>query len=221
MSKAVISLLIPAYRPKELERTLESVWKTVRDDENLEIVVHAVLGDEKTANLLGNWVHKTIFSDRTGWESLSQTFNALAEACSGDWLFLIGDDTTCHTYGWDEIIRRYDHTVPNLLSVRETHDECLEEMGLKPNFELLPVVSRPAYEKIGCLTRSLYHDTWVHEVFERGGIDEIRRIPAYFTNRIFSSDSYGNLAKETPEVQREFWRTVDEAAAKLHGETQT
>lgn len=216
-SKAVISLLIPAYRASELQRTLESVWKTVRDDEKLEIVVHSVLGDEKTAKLLGNWVHKSISSDRTGWETLPVTFNALAKVSSGDWLFQIGDDTSCHTYGWDEIIRRYDHTVPALLTPRETHYESMMETFGPNRFELFPIISRKAYEKMGCLTRSLYHDAWLHEVFERAGIDEAKRIPAYFTNRIFSNESYGRLEKEPPEAQQEFWRTVDEAAAQLRG----
>ena len=201
MSKPVISVLIPAYRPKQLEITLNSIWKTVHETDRVEVVVHAVTGDQETLDLLGSWVQKVITSGRTGWESLPETFNALARACSGDWLFQMGDDTSCHTYGWDETVRRYDHTVPALLTPRETHYESLMETFGPNTFELFPIISRPAYERMGCLTRSLFHDAWLHEVFERAGIDEAKRIPAYFTNRIFSGESYGRLEKE-PEGSR-------------------
>jgi hypothetical protein len=218
VTPAIISLLIPTYnRAGELFRTLNSIYKTVHDPEHLEIVVHAVDGDEDTFKVLGSWVNKVITSDRVGWDTVCETFNEMAAACTGDWLFMICDDTTCHTYGWDEIIRKYDHAVPALLTPRETHSElAIATFGDFEHF-LYPIISRPAYEKLGCLTQTIYHDAWLHEVFKTAGIQEQLRIPIYFTDRIFGGKQ---LVDEEADVQRAFWASIEPAAAQLRGELQ-
>ena len=146
---------------------------------------------------------RCIGGPHTGYRGLPDAINLLAGACAGDWLFVFADDVGCDTPGWDDVIRRYDHTVPTLLTCEHS----------QRNDFWFPVISRPAYERLGCVTRSQFHDVWLGAVFDRALPGNVhRRIPAHFTDRIVCADS---LTRLTRDERSAYDASIDEAASRL------
>ncbi|MGD1146972.1 MAG: glycosyltransferase family A protein [Thermoanaerobaculaceae bacterium] len=202
-SPALISLLLPTrHRADELRRTLDGLERAAACPELLELLVYADHHDAPTLAVLYEFSCQAIVGRNDGYSELPRLINEMVELATGDWLFVFADDVGCETPAWDDVIRRYDHTVPALLT-------CENNQG---NDFWFPVLSRPAYEAMGCVTRSQFHDIWLGEVFRRAGCLVHRRIPARFTDRIVCPMSMDRLS---PDERSAFDRSVDEAAARL------
>lgn len=207
MDPARISLLLPTYRrPAELQRTLADVWTSVARPAYLQVLLHVADDDDETMKLfpmldLPNMTG--IRGPSTGYAGLPSAINRLAEMADGDWLFVFADDVGCDTPGWDEVIRRYDHTAPTLLT-------CENDRG---NDFWFPIISRPAYQALGYVTGSQFHDIWLGAIFDRALPGNVhRRIPAHFTDRIVAPLSVHGLP---PDQVAEYRRSIDEGVARL------
>jgi len=202
---ARISLLLPTWgRPEELRRTLADVLSTVARPELLEVLLY--VQDGPTAELLdsGELRCSGVIADAPcGYRGLPVAINALAERASGDWLFVFADDVGCDTAGWDDVIRRYDHAAPLLLT-------CQNNRG---NRDWFPIISRAAYERLGLVTASQFHDVWLAEIFDRARPGSIHRgIPAQFTDRLVCSDTLGGLS----DAERLAYRaSIEDAVLRL------
>jgi len=190
MTPATISLLLPTYRrPAELRRTLEDVCRTVAQRASCEVLVwlpddadsHEVCEDFKRGPVnFDVW-----YGSHVGYRGLPRAINTLAGMATGDWLFVFADDVTCDTPGWDDVIRRYDHTRPTLLT-------CDND---RHNIRWFPIISRPAYEAMGVVTLSQFHDEWLDRVFWRAAPDAVHQaIPACFTDRIIADEALHRLS---------------------------
>lgn len=204
---ARISFLLPTYRrPQELRRTLEDVWTSVAQPDRLEVILSVTDDDAETIRLLPFTDLPSmayLIRPHAGYKGLPEAINEVAKFACGDWLFVFADDVGCDTPGWDDVIRRYDHTVPTLLT-------CANNRGFPVWF---PVISRPAYEAIGCVTQSQFHDMWLGAIFDRARPANVHRlIPAHFTDRIVCPHSLAGL---TVEERAAYEASIEAAVARL------
>ena len=200
---ARISLLLPTRRrAAELRLTLEALAATVAHPGFVELIAYADHHDSPTLAVLDEFPSRVIVGQNDGYAALPRLINEMAELATGDWLFVFADDVGVDTPAWDDVVRRFDHTSPNLLT-------CENSQG---NDFWFPVLSRPAYEAIGCVTQSQFHDVWLGEVFRRAGRPVQRRIPAHFTDRIVCPMSMSHLS---PEGLAAYERGIDDAAKRL------
>jgi len=209
---ARISLLLPTYRrPLELAETLANVRRKADKPGLLEIIVHTVFDDHETGSLaLGHLCDLRITSHHVGYQCLPEAINLMAKVATGDWLFPFADDVVCETRGWDQVIRRFDHKTPMLLSCENNHGNSI----------WFPILSRTAYERIGCVTRSQFHDIWLQDVFRWADLwGNVRLcIPAKFTNRVVAKASYHGLS---PQGKAEYQVSAKEAGERLAGVKRT
>lgn len=205
-----ISLLLPTYgRPAELRRTLADLVATVARPALLDVVVYAVGDDRDTLAVIAEAARSSPFAveltvgPHLGYRGLPTAINTAARFAGGSWLFVFADDVGCDTTGWDDVIRSYDHTVPTLLT-------CDND---RHNPAWFPVISRPAYEAMGLVTASQFHDVWLGAVFGAAGCTEVHRaIPAHFTDRLVHTDGLSRLS----DAERlAYDQSIADAAARL------
>lgn len=184
MKPATISLLLPTHgRPDELRQTLRSVSETCARPSEIELLIYAARDDEPTKDAIP-WCDELVLGPHTGYRGLPRAINALAAQARGDWLFVFADDVGCDTPDWDDIIRQYDHTVPTLLT-------CAND---RSNPLWFPIISRPAYEAMGVVTLSQFHDVWLDRVFQQARGPMHQGIPAHFTDRLVAPASLQHLS---------------------------
>lgn len=207
----LISLLLPTHeRPVDLRQTLDSLRATIADAAAVELLVYQAEGDVATEHVMTREILQSFWSQvrvltgpHTGYRGLPRSINALAAASRGDWLFVFADDVVCDTARWDDVIRHHDHTSPALLT-------CQNNRG---NSLWFPIISRPAYEAMGVVTLSQFHDEWLDRVFRRAAPHAVHRsIPAHFTDRIVHTD---HLARLSAAEVRAFDLGILHAAERL------
>ena len=214
MNPPIVSLLLPTYgRAGELRRTLADVYSTVARPDRLEVLVYAVHQDDDTRRVLRDFEHPrtcgrgpvAMFGPHTGYAGLPTAINLLAESVSpgAGWLFVFADDVGCNTEGWDDVIRQHDDSVPTLLTCQNNAS----------NTYWFPVLSRPAYEALGCVTESQFHDVWLGAIFDRAAPGNVHRsIPAHFTDRLVCPQSFAQLHKDQAAA---YHSSVERGAARL------
>jgi len=196
-----ISLLLPTYmRHDELVHALDSVERTISKPCELEIVAHCIYDDLIALEILEERTDRIILSERVGYKTLPASINAMADVAAGDWLFPFADDVVCETQGWDDVIREYDTKQPTLL--------VCSERG-----RWFPVISRAAYQAMGCVTQSQFYDEWLWAVFMRGApLRMFRDVPVKFTNKLVCKDKIEGLSIQERCAYDD---SVSEAAQRL------
>jgi hypothetical protein len=155
----MISALIPSRnRPDGLIHAVESLRSNASRASNVEILVAIDMDDEETLKVSSLIAPCKIYvCERYGYKRLHEYYNTLANLAQGGWLLLFNDDAECVTKLWDTNVEAHDETIPRYLCGTTNHSE----------YPCFPLISRKAYEVMGCFSRHRSNDGFLKEVFER------------------------------------------------------
>ncbi len=208
MSK--ISVILPTRnRVKKLKVSLDSLYTTVSDPNNLEILL-GVDSDDPSLEELKNYVasHKErnikvqISDIRHGYKYLYKTQNPLGENAEGDWFLVWNDDAIMETPNWDLVVKEYEGQV-KLLALHNT--DHLDYKGVE-----FPLIPKSWYKTTGHFALNCHVDTWLE--FIANYLDIFTRIPIFINHPKWNGreqdltdleremDHEGFFSKETKEL---------------------
>lgn len=208
MSKISV-ILATRNRVEKLKTSLDSLYATVSDPDNLEILLGAD-GDDPSLEELKNYVasHKEknikvqISDVRHGYKYLYKTYNPLGENAEGDWFLLWNDDAIMETSNWDLIVKEYEGQV-KLLALHNTGN--LEYEGVE-----FPLIPKSWYKATGHFGLNCHSDTWLE--FIAKSLDIFTRVPIFINHPQWNKreqdltdlerevDHEGFFSKETQEL---------------------
>ena len=157
-----ISIILPTRgRTETLKRSIESLVSTVNDAKSIEIMFGIDSDDDVVSEYIktdiapvlqeaGIDARANIFKP-LGYENLHLYVNALAENCTGEWLFFWNDDAIMLTQDWDSVIDSYTGQF-KLLAPRDNHNGH--------PYAILPIVPRDWFILIGHLSQNAQNDAW-------------------------------------------------------------
>ena len=130
-----LSILIPSKRPQGLENFINSLKRTTKNYDKLELVI--LLDGVAGLDFSGN---SKIIHFPPG-----QIISRLLEECydysMGDWILIANDDVIMETQGWDEILEREIAKYPDQIALFWPDDNMLKE-----KLCCFPIFSRKALE---------------------------------------------------------------------------
>ena len=167
-----LSILCPSNRPEQLKVFVESVMHN-RTNYSVEIIV--LVDDDKEYVDSSNLDVRVIHYPSTNPLNMGILNQRCYEESLGDWIMLANDDLTCHTVGWDVILRdKIKEHAPDNIGLFWPHDNMFNE-----RLACFPIVSRKVLEMVGFFPtpyrRYKIDDTlhYIHPVERRVYIPEI------------------------------------------------
>lgn len=176
----MISVLMPTRSRSTLLREAIASYRDLSSAlVNLEIIVAMDRDDEESLACIKELKDiKVIVSDRYGYTRLHEYYNNMARLATGDWLYLVGDDTMMCTQNWDVIISTYDHN---------SFTAVVGTQSASPN-PCFAAVSRYAYNKLGFLSKHPTFDIFIERMFKRHG-NFIFPIPVHMQHTMITMGS--------------------------------
>jgi len=165
----ICSCVLPSRkRPRELKGLLDSIWSTVTNKDNIEVIIRLHDDDWESVTMAGSFMmHNTTVIIGPGSSQYSDHGKLFDDACrlaKGDWIFSMMDDAVLTGNGWDE-----------QLKAMPTDVVCAPE-GLKnggsyyhrPDHAQTPIVHK-SFKLFGHGVLQFPHDTWIWSLrHERG-----------------------------------------------------
>jgi hypothetical protein len=176
MTKTCSVILPTRGRPQGVLALIRSLNETTSDLERLEMIVK-VDNDDATAAAGDEAWHReakfrlTVFSDERlhGYCSLNVFVNRMAKMAEGRWLWMLNDDVTVVTQGWDDILRAIPETRQARMGVlRCSYPYPPPRSDYNPN-NIFPVVSRELTQLIGHYSLTMYNDSYIDTLGEQAG----------------------------------------------------
>lgn len=159
-----LSMLCPSrWRPEMTARLAESIRETT-DGSEVTLLVY-VDSDDKTRGeykaLLQPYPFVSVVVGQP--QSVSLSWNVLANLCSGDLLMMGNDDLVCVTPGWADIVHEEVARFADGIFCAWVNDDFK-----KADHCAFPIVSRRWYECLGYFTPRYfefgYNDTWIYHI---------------------------------------------------------
>lgn len=165
----ICSVLIPSRgRPDRLVKAIDSLYKSVSDPDQIEIILK--LDNDDLENVPFSFFKnlkysKIIISDRRkGYDSLGDFYQEMSDVALGDWVWIYNDDVTIE---FSETGKRWDEQLKEFpLSGIILHPECFRIYN-QVHFDYVggpfPVVPTNCWKKFGHPIPSLEPiDHWMH-----------------------------------------------------------
>lgn len=167
------SLLVPTReRIVELTRLLRSLYLTVTNKADVEILLAIDNDDALTKNYLPNLITQfEMFKIRPFYRDSSGEFvfinrdyyNWLAEQAEGKYLWISADDITYEVIGWDVIIPRYIEGYlndrPDRIMCAGIKDNTPKPSPHLPPFPCFPLITRETFKHLGFILHP-FVPTW-------------------------------------------------------------
>lgn len=193
-NKLTISLILPTRkRPVEALNFLKSAFIRSEDPSNVEVVLY-VDEDDGSYDLFESPFHQTLII-RGPRKTMSEYNRLCIEKSTGEIIFLVNDDVSVETFGWDREVRSIHLESDDLLYLCFPND-CFKQQKLS----VFPIFSRISYDNFHLLPevyQGAFIDTHIHEIFNflSGlGYNRIR----YLANVIFRHNHY-RVEKKIPD----------------------
>lgn len=111
----ICAILIPSRsRPERLLKTLKSIFETVADKNNIEVLLRFDDDDKETLSRIEEFRNdrtRTFIGKRgEGWSGLNTFYTEMAAYTEAKWLWIMNDDAYITGYGWDEILKEIPTT---------------------------------------------------------------------------------------------------------------
>lgn len=214
----LVSIILPSRkRPHRLLNSLDSLYATANNPEDLEVVIRFDDDDPESLEVmpvLRSMGAKVLVGSRyKGYASLHVFTNECAEECVGKWFFLWGDDAIMTTKGWDDVIRATKYK----LCIIKFNDKFLPGPG---GFSCFPIIPRLWFEILGHVSLQSACDVWIEEARRVAGLTQwwhpeirIKHFnPANGRGIHIMKEHYDETFKEVRELQ--LTKTLAEAHSK-------
>lgn len=162
-----------------------------------------------------------------GYCSLNVFVNRMAKMATGRWLWMLNDDVTVATKGWDDILRGIEesrHTRMGVIRCSYPYPE--KERGHNPN-NIFPIVSKELTQLIGHYSLTMYNDAYIDNVGEKAGTirmhgwnPKVDVFPSKEQEIIVSHRMIHDHVRKESEAQYQ-WKLNDEQQKQLDAETAT
>jgi hypothetical protein len=100
-----LSLLIPSCRPNDLKQWLDSLYINCTDPSRIELSL--TLESELPKEEVARWGNVIVRIVSHGEFNINQLTEICYKQSTSPYIFLSGDDTICHSFGWDEIFKHH------------------------------------------------------------------------------------------------------------------
>jgi GT2 family glycosyltransferase len=103
----ICAVLIPSRaRPTRLHRTLTSIFETVSNKDNIEILLRFDDDDQETLSELDKFksypnTKITIGPRKNGWNSVNEFYSEMANETTAPWISIMNDDAVFEGKDWD------------------------------------------------------------------------------------------------------------------------
>lgn len=139
-------------RVQRLQALFNSIIKTTKDLNNIEVLIRIDNDDIETINFSRFNIYpfevKYFIGPRP--QNLITSYNELASKCVGDYLFVLNDDVDILTEGWDEEVRKIPSNEIWLLSAHDTSVDKTNTVNREDNnYGSFLIHTRASYEALG------------------------------------------------------------------------
>lgn len=193
-NKLTISLILPTRkRPIEALNFLNSAFIKSEDPSNIEVVLYVDDDDDSYRHFESPFRQTLII--RSSRKIMSEYNRLCIEKSTGEIIFLVNDDISVETFGWDREIRSI-HLESNDLIYLCYPNDCFKQKKLA----VFPIFSRFSFNNFDLLPgiyQGAFIDTHVHEIFNFLSGLGYNRI-SYLANVIFRHNHY-RVEKRIPD----------------------
>lgn len=162
----LISIILPTrQRVAQLSNFLSSIYSTVYDLNNVEVLVAVDQDDTDTITFLKNYnlvdIRMFTFEERYHYKGLYKYSNYLAQRAQGSFISFGCDDNQHLSPYWDLILKEYLHKFVIINPLTPSHQHyCRGDF----NGLLYPIIPRLWVDIIGGIGNNTALDSWVQEV---------------------------------------------------------
>jgi hypothetical protein len=169
----MISVLLPTRgRVPVLHTMLTTLFTTVSDRRNVEVIARCDTDDQPTIDYLANTAGvKVICKERIGYAMNARMVNECAVEAMGHLLLVANDDLEFQTTSWDRKLEAVAAGYPDGIFALAV-DTVLNNENL-----CFPCISRRTMRVLGCFfdERLLYPDIWIRDIMLAFG--RVVRVP--------------------------------------------
>lgn len=156
-----LSVILPTRkRLRWLQETLDSLYESAANPEEIEVLLGMDSDDKETQNGIKSYLEKykavrIIEFEPVGYQNLHIYVNGLAKEARGSYLLLWNDDARMQTKRWDEVVR---------LTVAKQSTPLVYQLRSNHNADIFALVPHRWYEVLGHLSQAAPYDSWINDL---------------------------------------------------------
>ncbi len=205
-------LIYTRKRVERLKRTLDSIEWTANNADSYQVVIWVDVDDDETLDYVETLPaprYKVLMGPRgRGYLDLHKFYNACAKESSGDFLFLVNDDTTIETQGWDDVLKR------NLNDPPSVYVPVFDQQR-----NMFPIISRKVYDAMGHVSKSALSEFYVSTVAKKANIERSVEIDVKYeqttTDEQYREMLVANAQTKHDDKDPDIIKDIDEAVTRV------
>jgi hypothetical protein len=211
----MITVMVPTRgRTQLLHMMLNTLFATVSDQANVEVIARVDEDDQETVRyLFDRGQVKVLVGPRLGYDHVPHMFNEIAAASSGELILAGNDDLEFQTPGWDRLLEQAAAKYPDGI-----FDLGVDDRLNNANY-CFPCVSRRVVDLLGFFfdDRLLYPDIWLRDVMIPFGravrVDEV--VIAHHWQGMSEDQTQAVYATNTERHRELYEQCVNEGRDKI------
>lgn len=207
MAAITVSLLLPTRgRPNRLKQFLDSVYRTARHPENIEVILFIDDDDVSMRNFeyTNRRIKKLIHPRNT----MGFYNTACFEASTGEVIIAVNDDIIIRTLDWDKKIVDFHHAQPDPIYLAYPND-----LNKKHKLPTFPILSRITCKTLGSVFPTAYKgsllDWHLYDIFMRLKKLKLHRI-FFLEDIVFEHLHFRNKKAMIDETYKQRVRFADD-----------